>query len=127
MSIGQNFWISGFFFDKLLPVGIFLLWHKLFSDKKITPWIVVHCAMVGVILFTPKIFFAYFYVYENPEYTAGLVAGLVWYVGLSLIMLGIIAAPNKLGYDAILKKEIWGKYYEDIGIQSQVDKNKDAH
>lgn len=95
--------------------------------KFISVLMIGHCAIVSVILFAPKTFFIHLAINEDLEYTIGLLTSLAWYVGLNLIMLGIITNPNKLGYDTVLKKEIWGEYYQDIGVQSQIDKNKGVY
>lgn len=94
------------------PLACVLLLHLLFSDKAINKKIIVHCALVAVVIFMPKLL--------ARLKTLDVVWAMGWYVFFIIVFLLLLTDAQRPGYDRILRKKIWGAYYQDIGVDEHM-------
>lgn len=111
--------------DAIIGVAFFALLHKLFSDRQITPLMMVHLALVVTLVLVHN----YIHVALSRDDPWGYLPegalSVGWSVLLVLLMLWILNLPSRLSYDAVLKKKIWGAFYNDIGVSEHINKQKE--
>lgn len=115
--------------DAVICVAFFALLHKLFSDKKITPLMAIHLAMVVILVLAQNYISIAFSFADDPvKYLlkSKTLLSLFWLVFLVILMLVILHLPSRQSYDVILKQKIWGAFYSDIGVSEQIKKQKDS-
>lgn len=122
-----------YFGIRIAPILIFVLWYLLFSQNKPSKKAYIHCTIVLCLIVMHQwamiahLADIYNYIQTEQELyysIANQIQYVFEYTALGLLILALLHRPHHVSYDTLLKKEIWGVWYQENNSTDYFEKQE---